>query len=282
MAVPVEPHPQVSGAPVVAEPERTWLKTVDEVRLSAAHWRGSDRSLAYVVAHGFTGSWKRPEVVRVLERLAATGAGVLAMSFRGHGASEGGSTVGDLEVLDVDAAVGWARALGYERVVTVGFSMGGAVVVRHAGLLVDGDVTGVVDAVVSVSAPSRWFYRGTSPMRRVHWALDSRVGRRVLRHGYRTRLAPGGWEDVPIEPREAASRLPEGVPLLVVHGDADHYFPVDHGEQLAAGGAPTAQLWVEEGMGHAEGATSPELLTRIDAWARASVAAPGGREPAGG
>ena len=44
---------------------------------------------------------------------------------------------GDREVLDLEAAVGWARTLGYQRVATVGFSMGGAVAVRHAALYPD-------------------------------------------------------------------------------------------------------------------------------------------------
>ena len=70
--------------------------------------------------------------------------GVIAIDFRGHGRSGGRSTVGDREVLDVDAAARHARHLGYRRVGLIGFSMGGAVVVRHAGLL------GGVDAVVSV------------------------------------------------------------------------------------------------------------------------------------
>ena len=54
------------------------------------------------------------------------------------------------EVLDVEAVVDWARELGYERVATVGFSMGATIVVRHAALC-----AGVV-AVAAVSGPSRW------------------------------------------------------------------------------------------------------------------------------
>ena len=54
-------------------------------------------------------------------------------------------------------------------------------------------------------------------------------------------------------------------PLLIVHGDADHYFPMRHVDLLAAA-AQAAQLWVEEGMGHAETATSPDLVDRIDPW----------------
>ena len=97
-------------------------------------------------------------------------AGWLCFDFRGHGRSGGASTMGDKEIKDLDVVVRYARELGYQRVVTVGFSMGASIVLRHAGLL------GGVDAVVSVSGPGRWYYRGT-PMRRVHWAVEHRAGR---------------------------------------------------------------------------------------------------------
>ena len=82
-------------------------------------------------------------------------AGVVTFDFRGHGRSGGLSTLGDKEIDDLDVAVRYARELGYQRVATVGFSMGGSVVLRHAAL------RGGVDAVVSVSGPGRWYYRGT-------------------------------------------------------------------------------------------------------------------------
>ena len=115
-------------------------------------------------------------------------AGVVAFDFRGHGRSTGQSTVGDQEVRDLDAAVIAARRLGYSDVVTCGWSMGGSVVLRHAAL------HGGVDAVISVSAPSRWYYKDTPPMRRLHWAVETRVGRFVLRRALRTRISPVGWD----------------------------------------------------------------------------------------
>ena len=72
-----------------------------------------------VVVHGFTGSWREERVQKVVTRLRAFG-GIVAIDMRGHGRSGGSTTVGDEEVLDVAAAVEWARELGYLRVVTVG------------------------------------------------------------------------------------------------------------------------------------------------------------------
>ena len=110
------------------------MRTVDGVRIDAAHIPGDSLDLGIVVAHGFTGSWRERPTRRIAHLLSAFG-GVLAFDFRGHGRSSGLSTVGDREILDIDAAVRHARVIGYRRVVTVGFSMGAAVAIRHAGLL---------------------------------------------------------------------------------------------------------------------------------------------------
>lgn len=220
------------------------------------------RRLALVIAHGFTGDADRPHVRRVAQVFARYGA-VVTFSFRGHGRSGGRSTVGDREVLDLAAAVAWARELGHTRVVTVGFSMGGSVVLRHAALDAGG-----VDAVVSVSAPARWFYRGTAPMRRLHWLVTRPSGRLVGRYGLRTRIHHRQWDPVPLSPVEAVPRIAP-TPLLVVHGDQDAYFPLDHPRMLADAAGEHGELWVEHGMGHAENAAPEPLLERIGDWAAA-------------
>jgi pimeloyl-ACP methyl ester carboxylesterase len=162
--------------PVVAS---TTLVTEDGVPIDAIHVPGN-KDLAIVVAHGFTLSWQRPNVWRIANRFNR-GAGVLSFDFRGHGRSGGLSTMGDREIRDLDVVVRWARELGYRRIAAVGFSMGASTVLRYAGLV------GGLDAVVSVSGPGRWYYRGTQSMRWVHRAVEHRVG-----HGARrSRHQPG-------------------------------------------------------------------------------------------
>ncbi|WP_055484412.1 S9 family peptidase [Streptomyces sp. WMMB 322] len=285
------------------------MRTSDGVRIEAAydpyegsggHGGSAEAPGAIVLAHGFSGSVDRPALRRAVRVFTQYGA-VITFSFRGHGGSGGHSTVGDLEVLDVAAAVGWARSLGHARVATVGFSMGGSVVVRHGALHrptaherregheghegreahegrtvaragTEHPGTGPAgpaehsDAVVAVSAPARWYYRGTAPMRRLHWVIQKPVGRLVSRYGLRTRIHPHDWDPVPLSPVAAAPLLAP-TPLLVVHGDQDRYFPVDHPDSLAAAGDPDCtELWLIEGFGHAENAAEPELLHRIGSW----------------
>ncbi|MFF2847159.1 alpha/beta hydrolase [Streptomyces sp. NPDC058001] len=269
-------HPSpFCGPPFTERGRRTLLRTRDGVLVDAHHEPGPDtrtggaESLAIVVAHGFTGDLERPHVRRAAAVFAQR-AGVITFSFRGHGASGGRSTVGDREVLDVAAAVDWARRLGYERVVTVGFSMGGSVVLRHAASGAAGRDTehegrtgARVDAVAAVSAPARWYYRGTAPMRRLHWMVTRPTGRLVGRYGFRTRIHHEEWDPVPLSPVESVPLIAP-TPLLIVHGDQDPYFPLDHPRTLAAAG--NAELWLEKGMGHAEHAATDDLLERIARW----------------
>lgn len=301
------------------------LRTSDGVSIEARHEpctrgvdgtssdsRGDPGGTAIVVAHGFTGAVDRPSVRRAA-RIFAARAAVVTFSFRGHGRSGGHSTVGDREVLDLATVVAWARSLGYRRVVTVGFSMGGSVVLRHAALY-SGTYAGSAaqdeggngargtaqdgagnragngargaagkgagnsagspegrigandahtDAVAAVSAPARWYYRGTPPMRRLHWVVTRRAGRIVGRYGLGTRIHHEAWNPVPLSPVQAVPLIAP-TPLLIVHGDRDPYFPLDHPRMLAAAGP--CELWLEPGMGHAENAADDELLRRLADW----------------
>lgn len=304
-------------AGVRQERRRAWLLTDDGVRIEAAYeprdgavhaprapsqdpgpgtagdaeagGGASAGDLAIVVAHGFTGSLDRPAVRRAA-RTFARHAAVVTFSFRGHGRSGGRSTVGDREVLDLAAAVRWARELGHARVATVGFSMGGSVVIRHAALggprapvtagssspsgtqsRHEGRTGARTDAVASISAPARWYYRGTAPMRRVHWVISRRAGRLVGRYGLRTRIHHKDWDPEPLSPVEAVPLIPP-TELLIVHGDRDTYFPLDHPYSLAeAAPEGAAELWIETGLGHAENAAEPALLHRVADWLVAAV-----------
>src|SRR5699024_5018563 len=110
---------------------------------------------AFVIGHGFTHDTAAPATRRVIAGFGRYGP-VVALDFRGHGRSAGRSSVGRDETLDLDAAVRLARPLTTGPVAVVGFSMGGAVALRQAAIGADPP-----DAVVAVSAPSRWYLRRT-------------------------------------------------------------------------------------------------------------------------
>jgi pimeloyl-ACP methyl ester carboxylesterase len=217
-----------------------------------------------VLIPGFSGWSAKPGVARASAVLAEH-ADVLQVDLRGHGRSGGRSTLADREVFEVDAGVAYLRSLGHERVVTVGFSMGGAAVIRHAALVgeqVHGHaLSHPVDAVVGVSTGSAWYIRDTKPMKRLHLLVLTRLGRVIAREVFRVRIDPKGWGADPLSPLDAAARLT--VPLLVVHGDRDSYLKERHAVALSQAAAGPVELWMESGFGHAEEAADPKLLRRI-------------------
>lgn len=246
----------------MTRPSDVELRTADGLRLAARLWDAGNREIGCVVGHGFTGSSRNAHVERICRALAERGLTVLAPDFRGHGRSQGLGTAGADEVHDVAAAVAYLRAARFGFVAVLGWSMGGTAVLRYAGL------GGDADAVVSVSAPGTWFEHGTRSMRLVHWMFLSRTGRTATRYLRRTRLSAAGSSALSEAPVEVVGAIAPR-PLLIVHGDDDHYFPAHHVDSLAAG-APGAEVWREPDMGHAEVATTAQLLDRIAGWVLAA------------
>ena len=84
---------------------------------------------------------------------------------------------------------------------------------------------------------------------------------------------------MPVPPAEAAAQI-SPVPLLIVHGEKDHYFPPEHARQLYVAAGEPKELWLMPDMGHAESACGQELVDRISRWIgqATSPARPGGNQ----
>ena len=239
---------------------RRRLQTDDGVLVVAEHQppSGGARDLAVVVVHGFTLHSKHPRLRRIAAWLRDP-AGIVMVDLRGHGGSGGVCTLGWEEVRDVEAAVGWARSLGYARVATLGFSLGSAVVLRHAALY------GGVDAVAAVSGPGQWYYRGSSRMRTLHRLVLSSSGRAAIRLARGTRITPDEWtEPYPLDPVASAA-------VILAHpaGGArrpGRLLPAEHALRVAEAAGDRLTLWLVPGFGHAEGAVDQALARRIADW----------------
>ncbi|ASJ10082.1 alpha/beta hydrolase [Thermococcus sp. P6] len=95
--------------------------------------RGSEGTV--IPLHGYTRSrWDEVYMKDTVEFLLKKGYNVLTFDFRGHGESEGTyTTVGDRELMDVEAALRWLTERHPERArktALIGFSMGAMVTIR--------------------------------------------------------------------------------------------------------------------------------------------------------
>jgi fermentation-respiration switch protein FrsA (DUF1100 family) len=124
------------------------------------------------------------------------------------------------------------------------------------------------DATIAVSSPGRWDFPHSKSVRLARLLIENPVVRRLARFMLNTRVSHSGWSVLPAAPDVAAART-GGVPLLIVQGDEDPYFTVDHGQGLFEAAAEPKELWIVPGFGHAENAVGPELLTQLGDWVAA-------------
>ena len=218
--------------------------------------RGSRLGLdgpSLILCHGFLGWHRKLPMVRFAEALAERFA-VHAIDLRGHGNSGGLCTYGRLELLDVEAAVRFAREhRPDEPVVTVGISMGGTSVLRHAGL------RGGVDAVVAVSAPARWDGHTSKAVEQIRWISATPSGRRLAR-AMGVRLSP--LERLDEMPEDVVERIAP-TPLLIVHGRDDHYFDEEEAWRLYRRARAPKRLMLASPFGHAEDGLTPSMARRL-------------------
>jgi pimeloyl-ACP methyl ester carboxylesterase len=250
MAVPrslLGPRPHRFALPV----EPFTVTTTDGVRLTGTRLGTADP--AVVFCHGFLGSHRKPRVGRFVEELARWFT-VYAIDLRGHGGSEGACTFGDREILDVAAALARARAEGHSLVATVGASMGGISVLRHAALMQG------TDAVVGISAPARWQGHGSASVRRMQWFTTTRRGRQICRVAGGVRIADT-WNE-PEAPEDVVHKIAP-TPLVVVHGRDDHYFDDDEAWRLYRRAGEPKRLLLASRFGLAEDGFNPEFAERL-------------------
>ena len=218
-----------------------WFDTSDDVRLAGTLLPSAGGDTAVVVVHGFNGYRTKPKIRTLAEGLARRYP-VLVFDLRGHGQSGGWCTGGELEALDVNAAVEFMRRRGYSRVVTVGASLGGIAVILAAG------GPGNADAVVAISTPARWGTSDTKAVRRMTWVFTHEVGRSMLRRLFGTRINLE-WGN-PAPPLEAVAKI--DAPILIVHGEDDHFFSPTDAEALYANAPEPKRLKLVPRFGHAE------------------------------
>jgi pimeloyl-ACP methyl ester carboxylesterase len=245
---------------------RLALRTSDGLSLVADAWLPPEPATsAVVLVHGLGGHRQNATVLAMAHELWADGHGVITYDMRGHGESGGLCTLGDLERLDVAAAVAAAGGLA-PRVVLVGASLGAIAVLRYAAGVSEG-ADSALAGVVTVSAPARW--RLTTARTALAAALTRTPMGRALARRRGVRL-DRRWSR-PEPPDALAARLT--VPLAVVHGRDDRFMPTSEAQVLHDAAPGHRRLDLVTGMGHAYGAQGLEPIRGAVAWCLAVPAA---------
>jgi alpha-beta hydrolase superfamily lysophospholipase len=232
----------------------TTLRTEDGLHLPARWWRADNAHAVVVLVHGFTASKDDPALGAVAERLQASGYDVLSYDARGHGASAGLSTLGDMERHDVAAAVDAVRGLGLPMVL-LGASMGAIAVLRHAA-----EAHGLA-GVVTVSAPARWQVPRTWRSILAVGLTQTRPGRALTARRLGARVSPSWtWADPPIQLVEKVR-----APIAFIHGARDRFILPKAAAELYEVAPEPRRLEIVPGMGHAyDPAGTPAILGAID------------------
>jgi alpha-beta hydrolase superfamily lysophospholipase len=219
------------------------LLTSDGVELATRSWLldGEPRAIV-VLVHGLSSTKDHPHLVALAPKIRDLGVDVMSYDARGHGESGGFSTLGDLERLDVAAAVVRARSR-HPRVVLVGASMGAIAALAYAET--DPDLAGVI----VVSSPADWRIPFRLRALLTVALVRTRPGRLFTARHTRVRIHPV-WN--PAEPpRAVAKRVVSAVPLVIVHGQRDRLIPFNFSLSVSIEDMPDAHAVVVPGMGHA-------------------------------
>ena len=197
------------------------LTTVDGVKIRALEIAmGKDTMLIY--CHRLLSS-KESFDLNVFGRVFLREFDVLALDFRGHEQSEWISDCGGDEVLDLRAAIQYAKKTGHRKIALLGVGMGGVVAIREAALF------GNADAVVAVSPcgqPERlkpWWWNLVT-----YISLTTNYGKIPIRILSNTRISVRYWTGSPIYLVDRVSPTP----LLLVHGQADRYLNLEQVQKL--------------------------------------------------
>ncbi len=215
-----------------------------DVQIAGWYLPRADATRAVVLVHGKDSSRAAEfggRFVELAAGLQARGFAVLMIDMRGHGASgDARFSFGLEERRDIIGAVDWLRAQGFApgSVGVLGVSMGAA-----AGIGAAAEEPAIGALVADCS------YAEIEPLIRRHWTSASGLpdaflpatllmGRLILGHDL-TQARPAEEID-DVAPR----------PVLIIHGAADAFTPVEHGRQLAAAN-PAAEYWEVPGAAHA-------------------------------
>ena len=219
------------------------LTTIDRLTLRG-WWIPSIGSVQTIIfLHGFRGSMD-PDL-KYAPAIHHAGYNILMFDFRAHGRSDGTvSTLGALEVRDVDAALEYTLKRGSEKIGLLGFSMGG-----RTALLAGSGSELTIHAIVS---------DGGSVNLTV--AILEQMKEKGMLWGFRHLLCASlllglsirtGKNLFLINPDYLFSHR-NNIPILLIHAECDHYTNLSNLEKMVSLPGKNVKLEIVPGVKHRE------------------------------
>lgn len=231
------------------------IRTIDNVLLRGDVFRSSnDKVIIY--CHRLLRDAGGEEVERLVQMFSAE-YDVISINFRGHASSFGSSNGGGREILDIRAAVSYAKNSGYRFIAVIGAGMGGAAGMRAALIFRN------IDALVVLS-PS-----GFSPKTArfpigflSDIALDSAFGIIPLRIVTNTRLGERYSSGFPVDLLPVLDR----VPTMIIHSSGDRFTSAEKLQHALGEHFDPKCVVIVPGTRHAEHLLDRDILMEIRAF----------------
>jgi pimeloyl-ACP methyl ester carboxylesterase len=206
-----------------------------------------------IYLHGIADN--RGSAVGAVTRFTRRGLEVVAYDSRAHGQSDGEScTFGYFEKEDLRRVI---RSLPAGPIMLLGTSLGGAVALQAAVIeprvsaVIAAEVFSDLDVVARERAP---FF----------------LTRKIIVRAFAVAEKRGRFRISDVSPRAAAAHI--RVPVLLIHGAADHQTRPAHSIRVYDALNGTKRLLIVEGAGHNESLKAPAAWEAIDNWVAAAAA----------
>ncbi len=163
-----------------------------------------------------------------------------------------------------------ARRSASPRVVTCGWSMGGATVIRHAALRGHRRSPATASAGRRTrSSPSARRRAGSCAtprsMRRLHRVVETRSGRLFARRVLRTRISADGWDPLPASAARVRRRRRAAARCWSCTATSDGYFPVAHAHALVDAAERAGRAVARAGLRPRRDRRVPRPVARLGA-----------------
>jgi pimeloyl-ACP methyl ester carboxylesterase/hemolysin activation/secretion protein len=232
-----------------------FIRTIDNVPLHGDIFRsGNDKVIIY--CHRLLRDAGGEEVERLL-RMFSDEYDVISISFRGHASSSGSSNGGGREILDIRAAVSYAKNSGYRFVAVIGAGMGGAAGMRAALIFQN------IDALVVLSPSGFSPNTARFPIGFLSdIALDSAFGIIPLRIVTNTRLGERYSSGFPVDLIPVLDR----VPTMIIHSSGDRFTSAEKLQRALEEYFDPEDVMIVPGTRHAEDLMDRDILMKVRAF----------------